>query len=242
MNQPPGWGQYGPPQGYPQPPAPKKGMSTFSAVLLALIVFFVVIPLGSCMACAVCAQVRRDEALAEPKTHAPAPTPIASADPVPTAPPAPTAIMVSVATFTPKNTLLDECTDITITPPTGWDGGLEPLAEAFAKGITPKNASRIYKACADQFRTSPVLATCANVHHSEPLKNDAGVTRGTIELDIESRYYDLDNLTNGNEYMKDCLDLKGDWQGLDKNSDEYREAVRARARRNVEKGLKALGQ
>jgi hypothetical protein len=39
-------------------------MSTFASVLLALIVFFVVIPLGSCVACIVCAQVSVDNARA----------------------------------------------------------------------------------------------------------------------------------------------------------------------------------
>jgi hypothetical protein len=77
MNQPPGYGPplsgYGPPgyppqQGYPpQHPVPKKGMSTFAAVLLAMIVFFVVLPLGSCVACAVCVGVNKG--LDDAKVH-----------------------------------------------------------------------------------------------------------------------------------------------------------------------------
>jgi hypothetical protein len=56
MNQPPGYESYGgPTPSYPQRPPQQKGLSTFASVLLALIVFFVVLPLGSCVACAVCA-------------------------------------------------------------------------------------------------------------------------------------------------------------------------------------------
>ncbi len=71
-------------------------MSTFAAVLLALIVFFVVIPIGSCIACAFCAGVKKG--MDESKPHvesngvptAPPPTaastpvqaPLASAEPV----------------------------------------------------------------------------------------------------------------------------------------------------------------
>lgn len=74
-------GNYGQPPGYdpsqyqqqqppypPQGPPPKKGLSTFASVLLALIVFFVVIPLGSCVACAVCAGVKKG--MDDSKAHA----------------------------------------------------------------------------------------------------------------------------------------------------------------------------
>ncbi|MGH7295223.1 MAG: hypothetical protein ACRELB_09830, partial [Polyangiaceae bacterium] len=101
--------------------------------------------------------------------------------------------------------------------------------------------SRIYKACAAQFPTGAALAMCTS-HQSFPLtKGDAGNTR-TLEIDTQERYYDLDNLTNGNGFMKSCLDMKGDWQGVDKDSDAYREAARARARREMEKLQKSLGQ
>jgi hypothetical protein len=74
------------------------------------------------------------------------------------------------------------------------------------------------------------------------MKNDGGDVSGKGAIDYEARYYNLDSLTNGNAYMKFCLDMKGDWQGVDKDSPEYREAVRARARREMEKLQKTLGQ
>jgi hypothetical protein len=250
MNQPPGYGSYGAPsQGYPQqpPPPPKKGMSTFAAVLLALIVFFVVIPLGSCVACAVCAGVKKG--MDDANAHAgdgstPVSTATASTAPMAAPTTTSTTVAVSFATFTPKGTLLDECIDFIITPPSGTDGGSE-FTDAFAKAVAKgkKSTSRIYKACNEQFRTTPALATCGT-HISLPLKNDGGAAWGTVEIDSEERYYNLDSLTNSNEYMKDCLDMKGDWQGVDKDSPEYREAVRSRsrARREVEKLQKSLGQ
>jgi hypothetical protein len=220
-------------------------MSTFAAVLLALIVFFVVIPLGSCVACLLCAGVKKG--VEDSNAHArdagySVSTATATAAPEPTAPPAPTTVMVSFATFTPKGTLLDECVDFIITPPSGVDGGSD-FTEGFAKSAAKgqKNMSRIYKPCADQFHTTPALAGCTT-HISVPLKTDAGVVWATAEINSEERFYNLDTLTSGNEYMKNCLDMKGDWTGVDKDSPEYREAVRARARREMEKLQKTLGQ
>jgi hypothetical protein len=122
--------------------------------------------------------------------------------------------MVSLATFTPKTTLLDECIDLTFPMPSGTDAGASDVADKLAKAFMTdkKNSmSRIYKACGEQFQTTPALATCAS-HLSLPLaKTDAGSVR-TLEIDSQERYYDLDSLTNSNEYMKDCLDMKGDWQ------------------------------
>jgi hypothetical protein len=80
------------------------------------------------------------------------------------------------------------------------------------------------------------------VHVSEHLKKgDSGVSLGTYEIEITSRYYDLDQISRNDSYMKDCFDVKGDWQAADHDSNEYREAVRARARREVEKAQGALG-
>ena len=42
--------------------------------------------------------------------------------------------------------------------------------------------------------------------------------------------------------MKGCIDGKGDWQAVSKDSDEYREAVRARARREVDSLREQLGK
>jgi len=94
--------------------------------------------------------------------------------------------------------------------------------------------SKIAKLCSEQFRTTPVLATCA-AH--QQVKEDSG---SGADLDIVSRYYNLDTLTSSDTYMKNCIDMQGDWQAAEKDSDEYREALRARARREVEKATRQL--
>ena len=279
MNQPPGYGPppsgYGPPgyppqQGYPQQPPPKKGMSTFASVLLALIVFFVVIPLGSCVACAVCAGVKKgmdDSKARAGDGGASVSTATATAVPEPTAPPAPTTVAVSLATFT-KDTLLDECIDFTITPPQGTEvdaAFLDDFAEGITKGRVrntpastarsiaatafverankgkPLDGTRIYKTCTDQFREKPVLAKCA-VRFTTSVTGDHDADLGTYEVAIMRGFHNLDTLTNDDANMRQCIAAKGNWTGVDKDSTEYREAVRARARRNIEKLQRTLGQ
>jgi len=102
--------------------------------------------------------------------------------------------------------------------------------------------SRIYKSCTDQFKTNPVLATCTTHSTMNMARADAGVPLGVYVLDSVERYYNLDTITHDDVYMKNCIDMKGDWTAAEKNSPEYREAARARARREIEKAQKALGQ
>ena len=211
----PGWGQHG------QPP-PKKGSGVFSGVLLALIVFFVVLPIGGIVTCVVCVKIRADKpgASASEAPRAPPPTE--------TEPPDGLSGTVSVAKFT-KDTRLDECVDFTITlPPARGKEALAKMLDALSQTMIKgeKGLSKIAKPCSEQFRTVPVLATCTG--HQE-MKGDAG--GGSV--DMEGRYYDLDTLTSSDTYMKNCLDLQGDWEATDKDSDEYREAVRVRARREI---------
>jgi uncharacterized protein DUF4339 len=168
----------------------------------------------------------------------------ASAPAFTTPAPAPVAIeplsaTVSIANFT-KDNVLDECDDFTITLPPGVDAGtaLEDGFANFVKG--KKGMSRLGKRCGDQFRTNPALASCT-MHSEQVTKADSGIGAGLrIVIDLVGRYYNLDTITKSDTYMKNCLDLNGDWQAADKDSDEYREAVRARARREVEKAQRAL--
>jgi hypothetical protein len=232
------------------PPRPK---SVFSGVLLALIVFFVVLPIGGVITCAFCAGVMRESAKDRAKgTPSAAPTLVEWQDwPSPTPVDDPPSAMASIAGFI-NDTVLDECADSSYTLTAGADAGagaVEKLRDYSVKrwtdpkGNKPKGLTLIYKPCAEQFRTNAVLATCKK-HSTEHVTHaDSGVPIGTMyEVQMVSRYYNLDTLTSSDEYMKDCLDIKGDWQGIDKDSAAYREATRARARREMEKGLKALGR
>jgi hypothetical protein len=157
------------------------------------------------------------------------------ADPAPATPtpppPEPLHAGVSIANFT-KETLLDECVDFAITMPIDYDGGQESVtkvAEGLAQTMKKRGMSRLAKTCSDQFRTTPVVASCSA--HKQ-MKSDGGKP---ADVDIISRYYDVGTLTKSDGYMKDCIDIQGDWQGLDKTSDEYKAAVHAKTMRQVEK-------
>jgi hypothetical protein len=148
----------------------------------------------------------------------------------------PVKVGATIVTFT-KATLLDECTEVAIELPPTADAGaasdfLEKLVDNIMKGMK-QGASRIYKGCTEQFRTNPVLATCTV---STEVKGDSGAA----EIMITERFYDLDTITTSDSYMKQCIEVKGDWQAVDHDSQEYREAVRARSRREVEKAQRIL--
>jgi hypothetical protein len=167
---------------------------------------------------------------------APSASPVVA--PPASAPAAPSSVTVSLATFTPKDTLLDECIDLTMPVPPGVDAGRvgDGLGQLATQGKTA-TMSRIYKLCSEQFKDMPILATCVS-HLS--LQRDGGSR--TVEIESVERYYNIDTLTSSNGYMKNCLDMRGDWSAADRDSPEYRAAVRARARRDIEKAQKLLGQ
>ena len=209
----------------------KAGMSGWR-IALNIVGATILVVFGSCAFFVYMAGQKKSDDAARGTAHS-AESPHAPPPLVPE-PPAGFSGTVSVATFT-KGTRLDECDDFTITLPPETDGGQEilsktldamskDLATLVVRGGGGKKSSKIGKPCAEQFRTTPVLATCV-----AQLKGDAGG-----ELDVAVRYYNLDTITSSDTYMKNCLDMHGDWQAADKDSDEYREAVHARARREAE--------
>jgi hypothetical protein len=158
-------------------------------------------------------------------------------------------VNATVATFT-KDTLLDECVDISLTMPPGSaaDKGQEVIDKMVTTMVTDKkdkarSKSRLNKPCAAQFRNNPVLATCAvRTPIPIPPKVDGGTPAGAVDLQITSGYYSLDMIEKSDTYMKNCIDMKGDWQTVDHDSEAWRDAHMARARREVEKLQKTLGQ
>jgi thiol-disulfide isomerase/thioredoxin len=78
---PPGHGSpqqgYGAPQGYPQGPPPPRPKSVFSGVLLALIVFFIVLPIGGVLTCVLCVGVAANSAKTTAASSATITAPIA---------------------------------------------------------------------------------------------------------------------------------------------------------------------
>jgi hypothetical protein len=129
---------------------------------------------------------------------------------------------------------LFECDDFTMTRlqgPSDQSAAETDLVGGFVSGFLERNkaASRISKPCKDAFPTSPVLATCIAHISSQLTKADSRVALGTYEVLMASRYYDPDALTSDDSYMKGCAEMKGDWQAVDKNSEEYKAAVRVRS-------------
>ena len=87
----------------------------FSGVLMALIVFFVVLPLGSCMACMVCAQITRETRTAHsPPAESTSSEPAVQASAAPivaTTAPTPTEVRCSFAVFMSGDEHLGVCVD-----------------------------------------------------------------------------------------------------------------------------------
>jgi hypothetical protein len=151
---------------------------------------------------------------------------------------APTIVMASVASFT-KDDLLDECDDFTFTLAPGVDAGAADIENGFERFVREKRGmSRLTRRCAEQFGTNAVLATCTmDAENGVTGDSAVGVTVG-----IKGRYYNLYTLTKSDVYRKNCIDIRGTWDTVDQDSDEYRTAVRARAGREAEKAQKTPGQ
>jgi hypothetical protein len=210
------------------------GMSGWR-IALNIVGAMMLVVFGSCAFCVYMAGQKKSDDEAR-TARAAENTPVA---PTPPSPPSGLSGTVSVANFT-KDTRLDECDDFTITVPPEVDGGeevlsknLEAVSQSFVKMKKKSTGlSRIGKPCTEQFRTARALAACTA--HWE---GDSG---SSLTVDMTSRYYNLDTITGSDTYMKGCIDMQGDWQAAEKDSDEYREALRARARREVEKATRQL--
>ncbi len=145
-----------------------------------------------------------------------------------------TTVTATVASFD-KGSLLDQCVEYHVSGVLSADAGADPdskladqlLASMKVKG---KELLRVYKPCDQQFHGNDVLASCT-VHSTLPVPHAEGADGGTFDLDIVDRYYELATLEANDVEMKHCLSVKGDWQGLDRTSDAYKNAVQARGRK-----------
>jgi hypothetical protein len=189
------------------------GSASLGGLILAVVFVGVV---GACSKVdeAATAQAKQQEAAAEPPT---------SAAPISAAPRG-----ASIASVSQGRPL--ECDDFTIGQSQGNVAGETNLIDGLVGGFLERNkgSSRIDKSCREQFPTSATLATCTTHISSQLTKEDSSVELGTYEVQMMSRYYDPDSLSD-DSYMKGCMKMKGDWRGIDKNSDAYKAAVRARA-------------
>ncbi len=148
----------------------------------------------------------------------------------------------SGASFTDAGDL-DECVDLTITTSdarASIDKANAMLDKLFG---TMKNLTAMQRRCAEEFSDKTILATCStNMLGGEKLAKafGEGVTLTSVE-----RYYSFERMADDG-YHKNCIDVKGTWAALDKNSAEYKDAERkwqhVRLRRDAERAIKAAGQ
>jgi hypothetical protein len=135
-----------------------------------------------------------------------------------------------------KDGFLEECDDFTtirhqVAP--GEANAETGFVDGLVGGFLKRNpgTSRLDKPCGDLFRAVPAVATCTTHISSYLTKGDSSAQLGTYDIQMTSRYYDPNAVTSDDSYEKGCVEMKGDWQAVDKNSNEYKAAVRARAAR-----------
>lgn len=160
----------------------------------------------------------------------PSPTPTisaATAAPLPPpvilpAHPQPFVQRTSIASF--RENVLDECVDITITvePPDGatidWKPNLPAVGDALQK-----DKIEIKMPCSQQFADRQALAKC----RISETKDGKGV-------EFVAMYFNYETVGTRDDYMRDCLKGKGEWQAVSRDSQEFRRARLGAAIKDVE--------
>lgn len=129
--------------------------------------------------------------------------------------------------------VLDECLDVTWTTdaaPARADAAKQWADDMVAKMHSSdenKKVVRVAKPCEEQFKDRTELASCRGVMPAPPKDVPAGVS---VKISFVSRTYRFDAVAEGDQRMQECMEWGGDWQALDRNSAEFREA---RAHRNA---------
>lgn len=224
-----GGGYFGGPQGYGYPPQPPPQKSVFSGVLLALIVFFIVLPVGGLVTCVVCAGVAHEHAK-DTQVGAVKPAAVAVTEAPLPAPPPEVSRIISQALFSRDQELVG-CIDTDA--PAKWDAGpwtkeerertLAALRSKDAGSAMPGGSTVLLENddCDGSFGDRLQLASCSS-------------NGGAFVI----HYYSFALLENDIE-MRDCLSSHGDWTAMRHDSEEYR---RAKSRYDLEKLQKRLGR
>jgi len=162
------------------------------------------------------------------------PAPEASSSPARTEPPDAgdrlAEIVISVAHFVKDN--LDECVDFRLR--TSKPDGASKLKEALSKD---KETTLLPATCSEAFQDRLVLATCT-AEVSQPQRQtdagpgDGGADRGS--LTAVSRYYRFATVVDSDAFMKQCFEMKGTWEALRRDSEEFQRAQREWHARKLE--------
>lgn len=161
---------------------------------------------------------KRSEATPSPSKAAPAPT-------VEAIPPRPKDLVVRKAFATFEKNELSECVDVLLVVPAGKDAGADPLA----KFTLPKSkATPIPKACDEQFPDRKELGTCTLTFKDAP------------GLKIDANYFRFEDVGLSDARMAECLKDGGEWDGLKKDSPEWRKAKLDHSRKGLHKAVEKL--
>jgi hypothetical protein len=167
-----------------------------------------------------------------------------SADVTPPAPAVQTASFRHVAAYFRKDAL-DECVEFTVDVTPSADAGADwrvksekAVQEHFKKMHgKDKNLTEVQTSCAEAFADRTVLATCSAA--TDMSKGDAGA--GSVVMTVESSYYNFATVGEDDTFMKQCLEIKGKWKALSRDSHDWRVAqlksMNARHHRMVDHAL-----
>ena len=100
-----------------------------------------------------------------------------------------------------------------------WAPKKDPTEAAFKE----LKMTRLNKSCGDQFSDRTALAVCviSNAHDPDA---DGGSANTNVRVEMTDAYFDYQAVVEDDAYMKQCLDMGGDWKALSRDSDEFRRA------------------
>jgi hypothetical protein len=134
--------------------------------------------------------------------------------------------------------LLRECADMSVkvSPPPDAGADWQPKANPLDKFAKDVKRTAIPKPCAEQFADRLALATCT-VRSSAPAKTGEAFT-----VEVATRFYDFGDVGTSDAKMAECLETKGDWSAIPKDSHEWRKARLEHSRKRLEKAADDLAK
>lgn len=127
-----------------------------------------------------------------------------------------------------RNDSLGECVDFSIDVTLAPDAGepkKDPI-EALMKNM--KGLTKIGKPCAEAFPDRTVFATCTLTKRED----DGGTS---VSMVIVSHRFDFAAVADTDRYMKECLDMRGEWNAIRRDSPDWHAAKAEQARKRLER-------
>jgi hypothetical protein len=123
---------------------------------------------------------------------------------------------------------LGECVDFSIDVTLGLDAGepkKDPI-EAILKG--QKGLTKIGKPCAESFPDRTAYATCTLTKRED----DGGTS---VSIVVVSHRFDFAAVADTDRNMKECLEMRGEWNAIRRDSPEWHAAKTEQARKRLER-------